>query len=1086
MSKRHRDKLAKKKIEFIINSKEYEDSLKEVCNDIIKGSSSADNEATVVSIFELELFSFIKETLQLKYYPEKEKSISTERHVSKGRIDSKIGALIIEFKQPSSFDSLKKKQKATSQLTDYLNGLYSSHKADYLGVVTDGSECQNLVMEDGEISYGAYDKLNSKHLDLIIRNIVLLDKVALTPVNLVKDFCEPAGESLSERLTIKLYETLKSNSTGKSKMLFMEWKELFRLAHDDKSKQKAIQERRESLEKVVGSKLNVQDDEYLALYALQTTYAIIVKIIAYKVTSKMRFNKSLIDFNSLSSADSESLRIQLSELEEGAIFRNLGIGNLLEGDFFSWYCSDEQWNTDISKLVKEIFSLLTPYEDKAIFEQGDKATDLFKDLFLRIIPSKVRHSLGEFYTPPWLADNLVTEAIALANIKSWKGIDPCSGSGTFVTVMIRKVLKETLGQPNEERLRTVLERVKGIDLNPLAVLTARINYFINISPLIGESQEFEIPIYLGDASYVPERTTVDKIKCLKYSIKTIKGEIEIVLPASVVDNPDLFSSTMTSIEEDIKNLDEESIIAKLLELIPAKERSSLIIDHVKSLANKFIELEQNEWNGIWARIITNFLTTANLGKFDLIVGNPPWIDWKNLPAGYRERVKGLCVGRNLFSGDGITGGINLNVCALVSNVSAQNWLSKKGVLAFLMPQSLIFQQTYEGFREFRLDKGNLYLQRISDWTKSGHPFKPVQQKFLSYFFSSNKVDYDNGIDSKHYKKNNRQNLDKYIHCAEFSQVAHLFDVENKIIGHAGSTNSIFSYAENLEELKKYKKVSGESTYKGREGVEFYPQELFLLEIDNSIKKAPKGKVFVKNFQNSKSKYKIPQQTTLLETKFLHPLVKGVDITRFHLKESKYLVPFPYDDKNTRSPIEIKRLTKESPLLAKYFNKFKKTIESQTDYNAKIIGAKHNSEFYALARVGAYSFAEHYVAFRDNTKWVSCVVSKQTTPWGEEKRAQFQNHAVSICQDNKGRFITLEEAHFICAVLNAPITEKYVINSSDSRTFKIRPQVNIPEYDSGNSIHKELSELSIQAHKVYDNEEEINKIDRKLDLLVVKL
>ena len=53
MSKTHRNKLQKKKIEFIINSREYEDSLKEVCNDIINGSTSADNEATVVSIFEL-------------------------------------------------------------------------------------------------------------------------------------------------------------------------------------------------------------------------------------------------------------------------------------------------------------------------------------------------------------------------------------------------------------------------------------------------------------------------------------------------------------------------------------------------------------------------------------------------------------------------------------------------------------------------------------------------------------------------------------------------------------------------------------------------------------------------------------------------------------------------------------------------------------------------------------------------------------------------------------------------------------------------------------------------------------------------
>ena len=77
-----------------------------------------------------------------------------------------------------------------------------------------------------------------------------------------------------------------------SKMLFHEWKELFRLAHDDKSKQKAIEERRESIGDVLGRELKSNDEEYMVLYALQTTFAIIVKIIAFKVISKIRFHKS--------------------------------------------------------------------------------------------------------------------------------------------------------------------------------------------------------------------------------------------------------------------------------------------------------------------------------------------------------------------------------------------------------------------------------------------------------------------------------------------------------------------------------------------------------------------------------------------------------------------------------------------------------------------------------------------------------------------------------------------------------------------------------------------------------------------------
>jgi hypothetical protein len=86
MDKTKKNKFKLKQIESLIRTTEYAELLAEVSNDIYTESKKAENEASIVSIFELELFSFIKETLGLKYYPEKEKTINTERHISKGRI----------------------------------------------------------------------------------------------------------------------------------------------------------------------------------------------------------------------------------------------------------------------------------------------------------------------------------------------------------------------------------------------------------------------------------------------------------------------------------------------------------------------------------------------------------------------------------------------------------------------------------------------------------------------------------------------------------------------------------------------------------------------------------------------------------------------------------------------------------------------------------------------------------------------------------------------------------------------------------------------------------------------------------------
>lgn len=1086
MDNNKKNKFKIKQIESLIRTAEYSDLLEDVSNDIFTESKKAENEASIVSIFELELFSFIKDTLGLKYYPEKEKTINTERHVTKGRIDSKIGALVIEFKHTSKLKTIEHKDKASSQLIDYLNGLNKKHSLDYYGIVTDGTQCKVITIENGVINEGAFEKLSPKHIDRIIRSIVLLDKVALTPENLVKDFCE-SDHSLSNKLTFCLFSTLKEHPTGRSLMLFNEWKELFRLAHDDNSKQKAIEDRKKSLEDVIGEELKTNEDEYLALYAIQTTYAIIVKVIAYKVISKIRFNKSLIDFNKLSETDFDTLRHQMNSLEEGAIFRSLGIGNLLEGDFFAWYCSSNQWTNEIGSLVQEVFKILTQYEDKALFQTGENVQDLFRELFMKIIPDKVRHSLGEFYTPSWLADNLIRETINLNPIKTnWSALDPCAGSGTFVTILIKHVLIETINLTNKERLDAVLSRVKAIDLNPLAVLTSRINYFINVSHLISDTDEFEIPVYLGDSSYVPTGVIIDNIECINYSIKTIKGFINIDLPKSAVIDTVLFSKTMTSIEQDIHNLDADSIQEKLSAIIPEEDLTAEITNRISALAEQFVELERNEWNGIWARIVTNFLTTANLGKFDIIVGNPPWIDWKNLPAGYRERVKSICIDRHLFSGDSLTGGINLNICALISNVAAVNWLKENGVLAFLMPQTIIFQQTYEGFRQFKLDENsNLYFQQLYDWTKAGHPFSPVTHKFLTFFFSNKKVNYKTGIPLKYFVKNKGFDLKNYSQITDFKLLEEVFTEKNELAGQCIDNTSIFSYGKNEKLLAQFSKISGTSFYVGRDGIDFYPQELYMLSVDKELA-FTKEKVFVKNFQNKKATHKITETTFPLETKYLFPLVRSVEVDRFHIKEHSFIVPFPYKESNKRAPISSKDLSKESPLLSNFFYQYKSVFNSKTDYNKKIIGDKHNKEFYALTRVGEYTFGDYFVVFRKDTKWCSAVIGSVETIWGETKTPRFQSHAVYISQNINGDFITLEEAHFICAIFNAPITAQFITNSSDDRSYKVRPPIFIPKFDNNNKYHKELSDLSIKAHKLFDNKDEIKTIDLRLNELITKL
>jgi hypothetical protein len=108
-------------------------------------------------------------------------------------------------------------------------------------------------------------------------------------------------------------------------------------------------------------------------------------------------------------------------------------------------------------------------------------TDLFQDFYQTLFPRRVRHALGEYYTPGWLAD-WVLQTTGWQGDPAQRLLDPTCGSGAFLLAALRAVRAwwERNGRPRpaQELCRQVQANVVGFDVNPLAVLTARANYLI--------------------------------------------------------------------------------------------------------------------------------------------------------------------------------------------------------------------------------------------------------------------------------------------------------------------------------------------------------------------------------------------------------------------------------------------------------------------------------------------------------------------------------------------------------------------------------------------------------------------------------
>jgi hypothetical protein len=813
-------------------SREFKDELGVAAGEIIQEANIASNEATVEGVFERILYAAFRE-IGIKFHPEKEVIVDSIRHTGTGRVDSRIGAVVIEYKHRSKLKSQTLISEAQKQLKGYVSSLSSKLHNEVVGFLTDGLLLYEIRAFNGDItSTSGKLKISDRTLLTLARSIVSLDQAALTAQNLIRDFCGNFYEGVLFDLARILNSILYKRSTPKTRMLKSEWEGLFRLAHQDKSQQKRIEERRLILSRIFKAPLNDSSAEYHALFALHTAYAIVLKFLAYRVVSDLRFGVPLQDYKSLIGSENQVLRSFCSALEDGEIFKQLGILNLLEGDFFSWYADRNQWNTELTNSIQQVVEILARYEDvSSIFSSVD-AIDLFRDLYEATVPRVVRASFGELYTPLWLAEHVLYSS-GLGN--NWRALDPCCGSGTFIIAAISQIRKDYKASSNSEILRQILERVAAIDLNPLAVLTTRIHYFIHIADLLPFNlQNLVIPVFLGDASYVPERVAISEVNCLRYELRTLKSPISVELPIAIVQDTPKFVQLMYKYERFVRNKDASSASNLLIRFLSKNERKPDIKQRIINLTEQLVLLENKGWNGIWARIITNFLTTACLHRFTNIIGNPPWIDWKNLPEGYRNKVKSLCIDKGLFSGAGRTGGINLNICALIAHVAITSWLMEDGKLAFLMPRELAYQASYEGWRQAVGGTNRNFLE-FHDWSEAGHPFDPGREDFMTYIIGGRKKksDLPNFLPLTRYLKKKSAKTQAH-QWPSLTEALKNLNTEECVAASIIPGSTAYTFAETRDQLTKVGAAAGPCAYIGREGIEFYPQELLILNMRDLV------------------------------------------------------------------------------------------------------------------------------------------------------------------------------------------------------------------------------------------------------------
>lgn len=399
---------------------------------------------------------------------------------------------------------------------------------------------------------------------------------------------------------------------------------------------------------------------------------------------------------------SGSLREKAAEVLSGDYFRGARIENVVEDDFFQWVRGPEP-EPILAPVWERIIDQLLTYDLRILGQ------DVLKGVYQELVDPEERHELGEYYTPDWLCERIADETLPEAGFVSV--LDPSCGSGSFLRAAISHMLAANPNGGPATRLRSVLDNVVGIDIHPLAVTIARATYLLAIRELIPSTRRpIQVPVYLADSLFLPAEVKQLTLGASpSYEIR-FGGDRAVQVPEELVRAPELFDPAIAAgAEIAVSHAEEgcegvETLRAYLERAVPSiseKPNADEMVAALWSFAAELADLIRRKQNSIWAFVVRNAYRPAMLReKFDLILGNPPWLSYRFISAPeYQEEVKRRAVDEYKIAPKSQKLITQMELATVFLAHSLAVYAKKGGRLAFVMPRSVLNADQHQSLRD---------------------------------------------------------------------------------------------------------------------------------------------------------------------------------------------------------------------------------------------------------------------------------------------------------------------------------------------------------------------------------------------------
>ncbi len=345
----------------------------------------------------------------------------------------------------------------------------------------------------------------------------------------------------------------------------------------------------------------------------------------------------------------------------------------------------------------------------ARFRWQEVGGDVLKILYESVITAQTRKRLGEYYTPDWLAERIVSTTIDRP--LEQRVLDPACGSGTFLFHSARRYLRaaEASGQSLGEALSGLTSHVLGLDLHPVAVTLARVTYLLAIGSDRLRHRErgpIQIPIYLGDA--VQWRREAESLfsggdLVIETDEQKQLFESELRFPERLLEDAGRFNQIIESMTKLASNRKAGAPVPKLTGF---NQKFAISRDDQPTLAETFktlCDLHDSSRDHIWSYYVRNLARPWWLAlpsnRVDVLVGNPPWLAFRYMSETMQSTFREYSEERGLWHGAKVATHQDLSGLFLVRAV--ERYLRIGGKFAFVMPNAAVDRGQFAGLRTGR-------------------------------------------------------------------------------------------------------------------------------------------------------------------------------------------------------------------------------------------------------------------------------------------------------------------------------------------------------------------------------------------------